>query len=55
MVEARDVSTSELVAVGADYGVDYVYIYNNEFEWECFRLSGGIVPLDILSGKVALN
>jgi hypothetical protein len=55
MVEARDVSTSELVAVGADYGVDYVYTYNNEFEWECFRLSGGIVPLDILSGKVALN
>ena len=55
MVEARDVNQSELAGVGADYGVDYVYTYNNEFEWECFRLSGGLVPVDILSGKVALN
>jgi hypothetical protein len=57
MVEARDVNQSELAGVGADYGVDYVYTYNNEFEWECHRLnvSGELVPVDILSGKVALN
>jgi hypothetical protein len=57
MVEPRDVNTSELDAVGKDYGVDYVYIYNNEYEWECSRLkyTGELVPVDILSGKVALN
>jgi len=57
MVEPRDVNTSELAAVGNDYGVDYVYVYNENNEWECFRLdeSGKIVPVDILSGKVALN
>ena len=57
MVEARDVNTSELAGVGDDYGVDYVYTYNDEFEWECHRLnvSGELVPVDILSGKVALN
>jgi hypothetical protein len=57
MVEPRDVSTSELAAVGKDYGVDYMYTYNDEFEWECYRLdmSGELVPVDILSGKVALN
>jgi hypothetical protein len=57
MVEARDVNTSELAGVGVDYGVDYVYTYNDEFEWECHRLnvSGELLPVDILSGKVALN
>ncbi len=56
MVEPRDVNTSELDAVGKDYGVDYVYIYNNEYEWECSRLkyTGELVPLDILS-NIALN
>jgi len=52
MVEARDVNTSELAGVGDDYGVDYVYTYNNEFEWECSRLdhaSGGLVPVNILA------
>jgi hypothetical protein len=50
MVEPRDVNTSELDAVGKDYGVDYVYIYNNEYEWECHRLnmSGELVPVNIL-------
>jgi hypothetical protein len=58
MVEARDVNTSELAGVGDDYGVDYVYVYNEEFEWDCYRLeygTGKLAPLDILSGKVALN
>ena len=57
MVEPRDVNTSELAAVGIDYGVDYVYIYNEEFEWECSRpdyLSGTLTPLEILS-ELALN
>jgi hypothetical protein len=56
MVEPRDVNTSELAAVGNDYGVDYVYVYNENNEWECFRLdeSGELVPLDILS-NIALN
>jgi hypothetical protein len=56
MVEPRDVNTSELAAVGNDYGVDYVYVYNENNEWECFRLdeSGKIVPVEILS-ELALN
>jgi hypothetical protein len=57
MVEPRDINTSELDAVSKDYGVDYVYTYNDEFEWECSRLdyaSGKLAPLDILS-NIALN
>jgi len=52
MVEPRDVNTSELDAVSKDYGVDYVYTYNDEFEWECSRLdyaSGELVPVNILA------
>ena len=52
MVEPRDVNTSELGAVANDYGVDYVYTYNDEFEWECSRLkdaSGELVPVNILA------
>jgi hypothetical protein len=51
MIEPRDVNTSELAAVGKDYGVDYVYIYNDEFEWECSRLqyTGELVPVNILA------
>ena len=52
MVEPRDVNTSELDAVAKDYGVDYVYTYNNEYEWECSRLdyaSGELVPVTILA------
>jgi hypothetical protein len=52
MVEPREVNTSELDAVSKDYGVDYVYIYNDEYEWECSRLdhaSGGLVPEKILA------
>ena len=52
MVEPRDVNTSELGAVANDYGVDYVYIYNDEYEWECHRLgypAGELVPVSILA------
>jgi hypothetical protein len=58
MVEARDMDGSTLIEDAVnDYGVDYVYIYNNEYEWECSRLdyaSGKLTPLDILS-NIALN
>jgi hypothetical protein len=52
MVEPRDVNTSDLATVGKDYGVDYVYIYNDEYEWECSRLdyaSGELAPENILA------
>jgi hypothetical protein len=52
MVEPRDINTSGLAGVGTDYGVDYVYTYNDEFEWECSRLdhaSGELVPVNILA------
>ena len=52
MVEARDVEYDNLAAVADDYGADYVYVYNNEFEWECFDYEGN--PVDILS-NIALN
>jgi hypothetical protein len=52
MVEARDTNASEIMSVGKDYGVDYVYIYNNEYEWECFKHDG--TPVEILS-MIALN
>jgi hypothetical protein len=51
-VEPRDINTSELDAVAKDYGVDYVYIYNDEYEWECSRLdyaSGELAPVTILA------
>ena len=51
-VEPRDVNTSELAIVANDYGVDYVYIYNNEYEWECYRLGypeRKLVPVNILA------
>jgi hypothetical protein len=51
MVEPRDINTSGLAGVGSDYGVDYVYTYNDEFEWECSRLNynGDLVPVNILA------
>ena len=57
MVEPRDTYVSELGILANDYGVDYVYIYNENFEWECSRpdyLSGTLTPLEILS-ELALN
>jgi hypothetical protein len=52
VVEPRDINTSEMDAVAKDYGVDYVYIYNDEYEWECSRLdyaSGELAPVTILA------
>jgi len=57
MVEPRDIDVNELGTLANDYGVDYVYIYNENFEWECSRpdyLSGTLTPLEILS-EITLN
>ncbi len=40
MVEARDVDPDQLMNVGCDYGVDYVYVYNDNNEWDCFSVDG---------------
>jgi hypothetical protein len=53
MVEARDVDPDELMSVANDYSADYVYVYNDNNEWDCYR--PGHTQIDILSGKVALN
>jgi hypothetical protein len=47
MVEPRDINTSEIVSEGDDYGVDYIYIYKNECEWECLKSDG--TPVNILA------
>ena len=53
MVEPREMDMNTVVEDAVkDYGVDYVYIYNNEFEWDCFKSDG--TPVDILS-NIALN
>ena len=52
MVEPRDVNASEMVSVGKEYGVDYVYMYNENYEWECFDYEGN--PIEILS-EITLN
>ena len=59
MVEPKDVNTSEMTLVASDYGVDYVYIYNNEYEWECYKMEWAdfrhkhpeskLVPVSILA------
>jgi hypothetical protein len=52
MVEPREVNTSELGTVAQDYGVDYVYTYNDNFEWDCSRLKyaeGELVPVKIVA------
>ena len=52
VVEPREVNTSELGTIAQDYGVDYVYTYNDKFEWECSRLdyaSGELVPVKIVA------
>ena len=53
MVEPREMDINTVVKDAVkDYGVDYVYIYNNEFEWDCFKSDG--TPVEILS-NIALN
>jgi hypothetical protein len=53
MVEPREMDMNTVVKDAVkDYGVDYVYIYNNEFEWDCFKSDG--TPVEILS-NIALN
>ena len=55
MVHAKDIKYSELmyIVTNADnYNISYIYIYNDECEWECFKYDG--TPVDILS-ELALN
>lgn len=51
-VEPRDVNTSELGTVAKDYGVEYVYVYNDKFEWDCYELdydTNGLSPVTIVA------
>jgi hypothetical protein len=61
-VKAKDIKYSDLEKYANDYGVDYIYVYNEEFEWECFKYnpaSGNYsTTVNILSERVfteALN
>jgi hypothetical protein len=61
-VKAKDIKYSDLEKYAYKYGVDYIYVYNEEFEWECFKYnpaSGNYsTPVNILSERVfteALN
>jgi hypothetical protein len=40
MVEPRDINTSEIVSVGDDYNADYIYIYDDNYEWKCLKYDG---------------
>jgi hypothetical protein len=40
MVGARDVSEGELMEVASDYDADYVYVFNDNFEWDCLNKTG---------------
>jgi hypothetical protein len=53
MVEARDTDASEVMSLMSEYGVDFMYTYNENNEWDCLSNNG--TQIDILSGKVALN
>jgi hypothetical protein len=39
-VEPRDVNTNEIVSVGGDYNADYIYIYDENYEWKCLKYDG---------------
>jgi hypothetical protein len=53
MVEPRDMDRDTIIKDAKnDYNVDYIYIYNHEFEWECFKYDN--ISVNILS-ELALN
>lgn len=55
MREPRDVEWGELAEVASNYGVEYVYIYNDECEWDCYEYcwtSGTLHQIDILTYEV---
>lgn len=53
MVEPRDMMAGTIVEDAVkDYGVDYVYMYNENCEWDCFKSDG--TPVEILS-EITLN
>ena len=49
MVEPREVYYSELNTLASDYDAEYVYVFNNELEWECFDNEGN--PINILAAE----
>ena len=52
MTESRDVKINELETVASDYGVDYVYIFNDKFEWDCYKVGyepRTLTPLTIIA------
>ena len=51
MVEPRDIASSELKMVMNEYDTDYAYIYNDEYEWDCFASNGS--PINILAYTTA--
>lgn len=40
MVGARDVREGEVMEVASDYDAEYVYMFNDNFEWECLDKTG---------------
>ena len=53
MVEPRDMDANTIVKDGVnDYDADYIYVYNENYEWDCFKSDG--TPVEILS-NIALN
>jgi hypothetical protein len=60
-VKAQDIKYSDLEKYANNSNVDYIYIYNEEFEWECFKynsIHATYFMINILSERVfteALN
>jgi hypothetical protein len=60
-VKAQDIKYSDLEKYANNSNVDYIYIYNEEFEWECFKYNSIYATyfmINILSERVfteALN
>lgn len=52
MVEPRDIDVTAYAEVMNDYDTEFIYVYNKDFEWECFDSEGN--PVEILS-MIALN
>jgi hypothetical protein len=47
MVEPREIDVTQYAEVMNDYGAEYIYVYDNESEWECFDNEGN--PVNILA------
>ena len=45
MVEPRDIVTGDWMEILDDYDAEYIYIYNDEFEWNCFKYDGNQINI----------